>query len=230
MAEARDGDPLARHALSPAELKEVIALERSGGAFLAYRDDAGRLCFFTAEPERETSTVGRRPGMDLVIGWDAEVSGLHAEMRHLPGEWTIADDGLSTNGTYVDGKRISGQVRLRDGDTIRLGRTTLAYRAEQATLVQATVAAGAAVQIELTDAQRRVLRALCRPLADGAQASPATNQQIAAEVFLGVDAVKMHLRALFARFGLTDLPQNLKRATLAERALATGVISRRELG
>ena len=75
-----------------------------------------------------------------------------------------------------------------------------------------------------------MLIALCRPYRDGAGfATPATNQQIAAEVFLSIDAVKMHLRALFARFELAELPQNRKRAALAECALQFGVISQREL-
>jgi DNA-binding NarL/FixJ family response regulator len=58
----------------------------------------------------------------------------------------------------------------------------------------------------------------------------ATNQQIAAEVFLSVDAVKMHQRTLFGKFELGELPQNQKRATLAERALQFGVISHCDLG
>ena len=36
---------------------------------------------------------------------------------------------------------------------------------------------------------------------------PATNQQIADELFLSLDAVKMHLRALFHKVGIDDLPQ-----------------------
>ena len=80
---------------------------------------------------------------------------------------------------------------------------------------------------ELTDTQRRVLVALCRPYRDGGRfASPATNQQIADEVFLSVDAVKMHLRTLFGKFELGDLPQNEKRARLAECVLQFGLISR----
>src|SRR5207253_3076190 len=56
---------------------------------------------------------------------------------------------------------------------------------------------------KISDAQRRVLVALCRPYASGeAFALPATNQQIADELFLSVDAVKSHLRALFEKFGI----------------------------
>lgn len=229
-----DSDPLARHSLSGSELKQLLAAERSGEAFLAFRDDGGNLCLFVVrgrgETRQATSTLGRRAGMDLPLAWDSEVSGLHAELHHLGGEWTILDDGLSTNGTYVNGQRITGRQRLRDGDRIRVGRTLLAYKAAQATRVQETVAARDVPVVELTDTQRRVLVALCRPYRDGTFGTPATNQEIAAEVFLSVDAVKMHLRTLFGKFMLGDLPQGQKRARLAESALRSGVISHGELG
>jgi pSer/pThr/pTyr-binding forkhead associated (FHA) protein len=172
--------------------------------------------------------------MDLSIPWDSEVSGLHAELQGLGGEWTIVDDGLSRNGTYVNGQRVSGRRRLRDGDRIRVGRTVLAYNAASPSspLETATVTADDEPALQhLTDTQRRVLIALCRPYHDaGNFATPATNQQIAGEVFLSVDAVKLHLRNLFAKFELGELPQNQKRARLAECVLQFGVISPRELG
>jgi hypothetical protein len=226
-------DPLARHSLSAAELKQLLAAERAGVAFLAFRDEQGTLRSYAVDdaggPRETTSTIGRRAEADVSLAWDGEVSGLHAELHHIGGEWAVVDDGLSTNGTYVNGERISGRQRLRDGDRIRVGRTVLAYRAAQATLVDQTVAARDLPKIELTDAQRRVLVALCRPYRDGSFATPATNQQIAAEIFLSVDAVKMHLRSLFAKFQLSELAQNQKRATLAEKALQFGVISPRDL-
>ena len=69
-----------------------------------------------------------------------------------------------------------------------------------------------------------VLEALCRPYKDTELATPATNQQIAEELFLSVDAVKAHLRALFGAFGLEDLPQNQKRSVLAMRAMQLGLV------
>lgn len=138
--------------------------------------------------------------MDLAISWDSEVSGLHAELQGRGGEWTLIDDGLSTNGTYVNDRRINGRQRLRDGDRIRVGHTVLAYRTATSSPVEKTDAAaqGPAVQ-PLTDTQRRVLIAPCRPYREGKSfATPATNQQIADEAFLSVDAVKLHLRTCSA--------------------------------
>jgi hypothetical protein len=74
-----------------------------------------------------------------------------------------------------------------------------------------------------------VLVALCRPYAAGDAATPATNREIAAELVVGIDAVKSTLRALFAAFGVDELPQNAKRAALAQAALRHGVVSRRDL-
>jgi len=39
-----------------------------------------------------------------------------------------------------------------------------------------------------------------------------------------VDAVKTHLRVLFHKFGIENLPQNQKRARLAEIALELGLV------
>ncbi len=79
--------------------------------------------------------------------------------------------------------------------------------------------------VRLTDTQLGILAALCRPLAGGNHfATPATNQEIAAEVFLSVDAVKGHLRTLYRKFGIEGLPHNQKRARLVELALAGGYL------
>ena len=39
--------------------------------------------------------------------------------------WVLVDDGLSSNGTFVNGERLNGTRRLDDGDTIRFGTTTV---------------------------------------------------------------------------------------------------------
>jgi hypothetical protein len=226
-----DGDPVAPHSLSPRELKELLAAERAGQPFLAYRGLERSLVLFVLGEADKPTTVGRRVETDLSIPWDGEVSGLHAELQLLGGEWTVVDDGLSTNGSFVNGERISGRQRLRDGDRIRVGRTVLVFNAAEISLAERTTPAGERLALpELTGTQRRILIALCRPYRDGSSfATPASNLTIAAEVFLSVDAVKMHLRTLFSRFQLSELPQNQKRASLAELALQLGVISQRDL-
>jgi hypothetical protein len=79
--------------------------------------------------------------------------------------------------------------------------------------------------VRLTDTQRRVLVALCRPLKGGGEvAAPATDAEIAADVFLSVDAVSGHLRALYRKFGIEDLPAGRRRARLVELASAGGFV------
>ncbi len=67
--------------------------------------------------------------------------------------------------------------------------------------------------------QREVLVALRRPTLMDPFAAPTTNDAIASELFLSVPAVKTHLRALFTRFGISELPQNQKRAMLVHLAV-----------
>ena len=223
--------PLAPHGATPAELRERLEAEREGEPFLVFRDgDGAQRLHVLDSAEGGRVTVGRSPGNDVALEWDTEVSRLHAELERLGDEWTVSDDGLSRNGSFVNGSRISGRCRLRDGDVLRVGRTTIAYRVPEAADSRPTAAAGSRPQVpSLTPTQRSVLVALCRPYKDTEFATPATNQQIADELYLSVDAVKAHLRTLFGYFGVEHLPQNQKRSYLAIRALQDGVVSTRDL-
>lgn len=217
---------------SAQELKDVLELQRRGDAFLLYRDDVEVLRLVRLDPASFQATIGRSEQSDVSLPWDGYVSGVHAEIRQIAGEWTLTDEGLSRNGTYVNGERLSGRQRLRNGDAIRIGGTVIAYHGPTKTgpALTTSVAENDARVVHITDGQRRVLVALCRPYKDARGfPAPASNQTIADEVFLSVDAVKGHLRALFAAFGIDDLPQNQKRARLADLALGWGLISEREL-
>jgi pSer/pThr/pTyr-binding forkhead associated (FHA) protein len=221
--------PLQAHSATPAELRERIEAERGGRPFLVFRDgDGSQRLHDLAGLER--LSVGRGGGNELALPWDTEVSRLHAELEAIAGEWTVSDDGLSRNGTFVNGARISGRTRLRDGDVVRVGQTSIAYRRPEAEDSMPTRVAG--VRLVLTDlppTQRQVLVALARPYKHDEFAVPATNQDIANELHLSVDAVKSHLRTLFQRFGIEHLPQNQKRSRLVAEALQSGLISTRDL-
>ncbi|WP_028063013.1 FHA domain-containing protein [Solirubrobacter soli] len=189
-------------------------------SFLLYRDDIGEQRVFELDDERERVTIGRRPANDVALPWDAEVSRVHAELAHMGGDWVVCDEGVSHNGTFVNGQRVRGRRRLRGGDVVSVGDTQLTFCAPGGgSTVATTLAREPVPAVAVTPAQRRVLEALCRPLQDGGYAAPASNQQIADELVLAVETVKGTLKALFERFGLEHLPQNQKRAALARAFL-----------
>src|SRR4051795_7574384 len=71
------------------------------------------------------STIGRE-GCDVNL-MDPEVSRRHAAIRDQGGSLGIEDLG-STNGTYVNGTRITVLTVLNDGDEVRLGNTVWSIR------------------------------------------------------------------------------------------------------
>jgi DNA-binding CsgD family transcriptional regulator len=223
--------PLSPHLATPVELRERLEAERSGAPFLVYRGEDGRQRLVALKGRNEV-TIGRESDCDVCIGWDPRVSGLHAELRRAGGRWLVVDDGLSRNGTYLNELRVVGRRRLRDLDQVRVGNAVLVFRDPARSGRESTeLELEAPHPPELSPAQRRVLVALCRPFAAGAEfARPATNQEIADELVLTVAAVKTHLRAIFPRFGLEHLPHNEKRARLAREALRSGAVSLAELG
>jgi hypothetical protein len=219
--------PRARSAL---ELKAQIEAERLGRPFLVFRDADDEQQLLVIAEGVESLWVGRSESADLNLGWDGEVSSLHAQLELVGMECTLVDDGLSRNGSFVNGERVSGRRRLRDGDTLRFGATGVIYRAPAESASETILSGDALTAAGVSPAQKRVLVALCRPFKEGsAFATPATNGQIGDELHLSVDAVKTHLRALFEKFGVEDLPQNQKRVALVERALQSGLVTEREL-
>jgi hypothetical protein len=82
--------------------------------------------------EGKSVVIGRLPDCGLVLS-DPNVSRYHAEVRPvMPAaggpstEYEVADMG-STNGTKVNGIKLSGAHTLNDGDTITVGATTIRY-------------------------------------------------------------------------------------------------------
>ncbi len=218
-------------AASAPELKAQIEAERNGRPFLVFRDGSDQQRIVAIEAGAAELWVGRGESADVRLGWDEEVSALHAQIAIVRDECALVDDGLSRNGSYVNEERVHGRRHLRDGDALRFGRTTVVYRRPGDSAPEATaIATETPAAATISPAQRRVLLALCRPYKDGGGfATPATNQQIGEELHLSVDAVKTHMRALFEKLGVGDLPQNRKRVALVERALQSGAVNSREL-
>ncbi|MFN4262904.1 MAG: FHA domain-containing protein [Thioalkalivibrionaceae bacterium] len=114
----QDGASVAVMALHPTLV--VLAGLNSGDVFVLDQDRV---------------RIGRRPS-DADVVLDAEgVSFLHAMLVRHDSEWQIID-ALSTNGLFVNGRRVS-ETNLSDGDQIQLGSVTLKFVAPDAALVAA---------------------------------------------------------------------------------------------
>ena len=84
---------------------------------------------------RDEFVIGRQASEEGQLGQDAEISREHARIARSNGTFTIEDLG-STNGTFVNGRKISKPELLSPGDRIQVGATTL--------VVQVSVPAAAA--------------------------------------------------------------------------------------
>lgn len=95
--------------------------------------------------------IGRTAGNDIVLD-DATVSGSHAVLISAGGGWKIEDAG-SSNGTFVNGARISATV-LKAGDSLRLGKVELQY--------DGPAAAGTQVISAVKDADKTLVQPLAK--------------------------------------------------------------------
>jgi pSer/pThr/pTyr-binding forkhead associated (FHA) protein len=209
--------------VSPRELADRLEAERRGTPFLLYLDEARkqRILDLGAGVER---SIGREPASDVRLDWDDEVSRAHAVLQCVGGAWTLVDDGLSRNGSFVNGRRVHGRRRLDDGDSITVGRTLIVFVATEGE-VRTTVTTTSGTPPVLTPAQQRVLDALCRPTLDGPLPVPASNREIATELVISLETVKSHMHALFDLFDVPEMPQNRKRAELVKRAFERGAVT-----
>ena len=73
-------------------------------------------------------SIGRDPTNDLVLS-DAMVSRRHAILERR-GEQYVIRDNSSSNGTMVNGDRVSSEQALRDGDLIAIGSARLLFNVE----------------------------------------------------------------------------------------------------
>jgi pSer/pThr/pTyr-binding forkhead associated (FHA) protein len=76
-----------------------------------------------AFPLTAITTVGRSPDNTVRVS-DGTVSSNHGRLIHQGHNW-ILEDLDSTNGTYVNGKRIAGRVRVNYGDILSFGGVSL---------------------------------------------------------------------------------------------------------
>ena len=108
-----------------------------GPAVRRPRKQKGAVSFVVIEPREERGhrftlasvlTIGRDEGNDIAMPGDTFMSGRHAKLEVRP-EGAFLVDLNSTNGCTVNGKRIAGERRLRNGDRVQVGNTVLETRA-----------------------------------------------------------------------------------------------------
>jgi pSer/pThr/pTyr-binding forkhead associated (FHA) protein len=204
-----------------------LAAERLGLPFLVYRDGDGRQRIHPLERGRRSVTIGRRDEADISLPWDPECSRLHAELELRAGEWTISDDGLSQNGTWVNELRLVGRRRLSDGDDVRVGRTHLIFANPLSVGIGPTLVPGElSATPRFSDQQQRVLRSLCRPLmGDGEGTAPATDDVIAAETGIPARTVTTELDHLTRALALDRGSPEKRRRELALLAVRSGLVA-----
>jgi hypothetical protein len=73
-----------------------------------------------------TIQVGRAPSCQIRLN-DNYISQLHAKISERNGSWVVEDLG-STNGTYLNQRKVTVPTELSAGDRIRVGKTVLEAR------------------------------------------------------------------------------------------------------
>jgi pSer/pThr/pTyr-binding forkhead associated (FHA) protein len=104
-------------------LKEGLVPEDTG-LYLRIEEGQGRGRCYTVS-SGGTYLIGR-DGADIRLE-DVKASRKHAEVALLGPDAYVLRDLASTNGTFLNGKRVTGKVKLSHEDRIRIGDTVLVF-------------------------------------------------------------------------------------------------------
>src|SRR4051812_8002098 len=116
-----------RRSRSPAEVQALLNAERAGAPFVLFRDGEGHEIIRMLAVEHQLLTIGRHSSCDIALPWDHRISRTHAVLERLGSAWTLADDGISRNGTFLNGARLTSRHRLVDRDVLRVGSTAVTF-------------------------------------------------------------------------------------------------------
>ena len=173
----------------------------------------------------EELTIGRIDTNGVSLPSDRLVSRLHAALKRYGGSWCLRDLG-SANGTFVNGRRLTGEWTLEPGDEIMIGKTSLVFRTPTRPGEDMTVEG--TTRPQLTAREHDVLVALCRPALSGEVfTEPASVRAMAEQLFITEAAVKQHLLHLYGKFGIKNTEQ--RRTRLANETFRRGIVTRSDL-
>jgi hypothetical protein len=119
----------------PQESMILAPQQARAAGLVAPRRDPGRLVVvkspkFEAGAEWELDSnavyIGRGPTNDIPLEGDEYASARHARIEARD-DGTFVDDVGSTNGTFVNGIRLTQERKLVPGDVIRIGETDLRF-------------------------------------------------------------------------------------------------------
>ncbi|MBX9699159.1 MAG: SpoIIE family protein phosphatase [Acetobacteraceae bacterium] len=147
-----------RAALAAAKVEHVLILAEPGQPVDGERRLLARRYSLGATPLR----IGRTAGNDLVLA-TPEVSRSHCMVVVEPGRGAVITDLGSTNGTFVDGRRVTAPTLLTDHALIAVGSHTLLHRSGTAE----QIARAATLEQEMERAVRYVRAVLPEPIREG---------------------------------------------------------------
>jgi hypothetical protein len=108
---ARSDTPRAAKARPP---RSMVVLNEKGGKVESHQLDGDQL------------QIGRADACQVKLS-DTYASQFHARIYRRDGGWYVEDLG-STNGTYLNQRRITSPAELRAGDRLRIGKTNMELR------------------------------------------------------------------------------------------------------
>lgn len=112
-----------RRKLSEEEQRAVDALPAGKGLLIVHRGPAAGNRFLLDGPE---DSAGRHPDSDIFLD-DITVSRHHSVFRRgSTGQFVVEDNG-SLNGTYVNRALIDGEVALKTGDEVQIGKFRMMF-------------------------------------------------------------------------------------------------------
>jgi len=139
LREPKVAEPLPVEALEVAEEAPLVPAGAPGGAWPAAPwpvpapPAAGVAHLRVLEPPERAgqrfdlgaeTTLGRAPGCAISLPEDTFVSQLHTRVFRRDGELWVEDLG-STNGTFLDGTKVTAPVRIHPGNRLQVGNTVL---------------------------------------------------------------------------------------------------------